>query len=149
MEKGESIQRAELGLNPSSDGELVRVPIPPLTQERRKDLVKHIKKIGEEIAKTLASEGAQVVIADINLEGARQVVFEIEKHGGSAQAVKADVTRAQEVTDLITDGGFSINLPNGEYLNRFVLNIGSVVTGLEKTLESFRIRSIIFLYPQE
>ena len=41
-------QRAELGLNPSSDGELVRVPIPPLTQERRKDLVKHIKKIGEE-----------------------------------------------------------------------------------------------------
>ena len=41
-------QQSELGLNPASDGELVRVPIPPLTQERRKDLVKHIKKIGEE-----------------------------------------------------------------------------------------------------
>ena len=41
-------QRAELGLNPMSDGELVRVPIPPLTQERRKELVRHVKKIGEE-----------------------------------------------------------------------------------------------------
>jgi ribosome recycling factor len=41
-------QRAELGLNPGSDGELVRVPIPPLTQERRRDLVKHIKKMAEE-----------------------------------------------------------------------------------------------------
>jgi len=41
-------QRTELGLNPNSDGELVRLPIPPLTQERRKDLVKVLKKMGED-----------------------------------------------------------------------------------------------------
>lgn len=40
--------QSELGLNPSSDGEIVRLPIPPLTQERRKELVKLIKKMAEE-----------------------------------------------------------------------------------------------------
>ena len=40
--------QSDLGLNPTSDGELVRIPIPPLTQERRKDLVKMIKKLAEE-----------------------------------------------------------------------------------------------------
>jgi ribosome recycling factor len=40
--------QSDLGLNPTSDGELVRIPIPPLTQERRKDLVKLIKKMAEE-----------------------------------------------------------------------------------------------------
>ncbi|MCD6499325.1 MAG: ribosome recycling factor [Deltaproteobacteria bacterium] len=43
-----AIQSADLGLNPSSDGELVRIPIPPLTEERRKDLVKMAKKVGED-----------------------------------------------------------------------------------------------------
>lgn len=43
-----AIQRSELGLNPSSDGNLIRLPIPPLTEERRRDLVKLVKKIGEE-----------------------------------------------------------------------------------------------------
>src|SRR5215813_4260168 len=40
--------QSELGLNPVSDGEQVRLPIPPLTQDRRKDLVKMIKKLAEE-----------------------------------------------------------------------------------------------------
>ena len=40
--------QSELGLNPVSDGELVRLPIPPLTQERRKELVKVVKKMAEE-----------------------------------------------------------------------------------------------------
>lgn len=43
-----SIQAADLGLNPSSDGEVVRIPIPPLTQERRRDLVKMARKTSEE-----------------------------------------------------------------------------------------------------
>jgi ribosome recycling factor len=41
-------QRTELGLNPIIDGDLVRLPIPPLTQERRKELVKLIKGMTEE-----------------------------------------------------------------------------------------------------
>jgi ribosome recycling factor len=43
-----AIQGSELGLNPQSDGTLIRLPIPPLTEERRKDLVKLVKRVGEE-----------------------------------------------------------------------------------------------------
>lgn len=43
------IQAADLGLNPAPDGELIRVPIPALTDERRRDLVKQCKKMAEEV----------------------------------------------------------------------------------------------------
>lgn len=43
-----AIQRADIGITPQSDGNIVRLPIPPLNEERRKELVKQIKKIGEE-----------------------------------------------------------------------------------------------------
>ena len=42
-----AIQSAELGLNPSSDGKVIRVPIPPLTEERRKEMVKHLHQVLE------------------------------------------------------------------------------------------------------
>jgi ribosome recycling factor len=42
-----AIRTSDLGLNPSSDGKVVRVPIPSLTEERRKDLVKHLHKVLE------------------------------------------------------------------------------------------------------
>lgn len=42
-----AIRTSELGLNPTNDGKIVRVPIPPLTEERRKDLVKHLHKVLE------------------------------------------------------------------------------------------------------
>jgi ribosome recycling factor len=43
-----AILKADLGLNPTNDGKVVRVPIPELTEERRKELVKHVKKLAEE-----------------------------------------------------------------------------------------------------
>ena len=43
-----AIRAAELGLNPMNDGKLIRVPIPPLTEERRRDMVKHLHKVLEE-----------------------------------------------------------------------------------------------------
>jgi ribosome recycling factor len=43
-----SIRGGDLGLNPMNDGKMIRVPIPPLTQERRQDMVKHLHKILEE-----------------------------------------------------------------------------------------------------
>jgi len=43
-----SILAAGLGLNPSNDGQIVRVPVPALTQDRRKELVKVAKKVGED-----------------------------------------------------------------------------------------------------
>lgn len=43
-----AITASDLGLNPINDGKLVRIPIPELTEERRKDLVRHVKKISED-----------------------------------------------------------------------------------------------------
>jgi ribosome recycling factor len=43
-----AIRSAELGFNPMNDGKLVRVPVPPLTEERRKDMVKHLHKALED-----------------------------------------------------------------------------------------------------
>lgn len=44
----EAVRKAELGVNPSSDGELVRIPIPALTEERRRELTKVVKRMGED-----------------------------------------------------------------------------------------------------
>jgi ribosome recycling factor len=43
-----AIQTSNLGLTPSNDGKVVRIPIPPLTEERRKDLVKHVHRLAED-----------------------------------------------------------------------------------------------------
>ena len=43
-----AIRASDLGLNPSNDGRLIRIPIPPLTEERRKQLAKHVHKVLEE-----------------------------------------------------------------------------------------------------
>ncbi len=43
-----ALQAADLGFNPQVDGKLIRVPIPPMTEERRRDVVKHLNKVLEE-----------------------------------------------------------------------------------------------------
>ena len=43
-----AIRVAELGLNPMNDGKIIRVPIPPLTEERRREMVKHLHKVLED-----------------------------------------------------------------------------------------------------
>ena len=43
-----AIRAADLGLNPSNDGKLIRIPIPPLTEERRRQLAKQVHEIAEE-----------------------------------------------------------------------------------------------------
>jgi ribosome recycling factor len=66
-----AILKADLGLSPSNDGKVVRVPVPPLTEQRRKELVKHVHRLAEDhkvgvrearrdglsLLKELASEG--------------------------------------------------------------------------------------------
>jgi ribosome recycling factor len=51
-----AILTSDLGLNPQNDGKIIRVPLPMLTEERRKELVKHIKKVGEESKIALRNE---------------------------------------------------------------------------------------------
>lgn len=58
--------------------------------------------IGEATARRFASEGAIVVVNDVDVERARRVVSEIQKDGGSALAVAADVTKREHVETMVT-----------------------------------------------
>jgi ribosome recycling factor len=51
-----AIFEANLGLTPMNDGEIIRITIPPLTEERRLDLVKRVKKLGEEAKVSIRNE---------------------------------------------------------------------------------------------
>lgn len=67
-----AIRESELGLNPQVDGDLIRIPIPPLTEERRKEMVKLTKKNGEEakIAIRQHRRDAMDMLAAATKEGA-------------------------------------------------------------------------------
>ncbi|MBW2530726.1 MAG: ribosome recycling factor [Deltaproteobacteria bacterium] len=85
-----AIQSSDLGLNPASDGEIIRIPVPPLTEERRKELVKMARKYGEE--------------CKVSVRNARRDSNELLKElESSGDAPKDDVARAlkkiQEMTD--------------------------------------------------
>src|ERR1700758_2471394 len=59
-----AIRTADLGLNPMNDGKIIRVPVPPLTEERRKEMVKHLHKILEEhrtAVRNIRRDGLEVV----------------------------------------------------------------------------------------
>ena len=66
-----AIRAAQLGLNPQSDGEIVRLPMPALTQERRQELVKVVKKMAEEakVALRSARREANEMLKDLLKEG--------------------------------------------------------------------------------
>ena len=56
MDIDKAIQKTDLGINPMNDGKVIRIAIPPLTEDRRKDLVKRIKKMGEDCRITIRKE---------------------------------------------------------------------------------------------
>ncbi len=66
-----AIMAAQLGLNPSNDGEIIRLPMPPLTEERRKDLVKVARKSGEDckVAIRRSRHDAKDMIDSLQKEG--------------------------------------------------------------------------------
>jgi ribosome recycling factor len=82
-----AIRSADLGLNPSNDGKIVRVPIPPLTQERRRDLAKKLSHIAEERRVSLrnirreANEHLKKMLKDklISEDDERQALDAIQK----------------------------------------------------------------------
>jgi ribosome recycling factor len=66
-----AILASDLGLTPSSDGKVVRIPIPPLTEERRKELVKHVHRLAED-HKVGVREGrrdALTMLKDLETDG--------------------------------------------------------------------------------
>jgi ribosome recycling factor len=85
-----AILKSELGLTPMNDGKLIRINIPPLTAERRRDLVKIVKKMSEEtkVAVRNIRRDANEMIKDLKKE---KVISEDEQF------------RAQEETQKVTD----------------------------------------------
>ena len=85
-----SIRSSDLGLNPVTDSELVRLPVPPLTQERRKQLVKVIKKM---------TEDARVAVRAARRDG-NELLKEAEKSKDiSEDDRKLGQKKIQETTD--------------------------------------------------
>ncbi len=70
-----SIMKADLGLQPNSDGVVVRVPIPQLNEERRKEMVKQLKKMGEE-AKVSIRHSRRDINEEIKKEEKDKVITE-------------------------------------------------------------------------
>jgi ribosome recycling factor len=88
-----AIRESNLGLNPMSDGEMIRVPVPPLSEERRKDLVKIAKKAGEE---------CKVAIRKVRHE-ALDMLNEFKKDG---ELSEDEADRAKKrVEEVVSAGG--------------------------------------------
>jgi len=66
-----AVHTSNLGLTPSNDGKVVRIPIPPLTEERRKDLVKQIHRLAEDhkVGVREARRDALAMVKDLESEG--------------------------------------------------------------------------------
>jgi len=85
-----AILSSDLGLNPSNDGNVIRIPIPPLTEERRKEIVKMVKKLAEE---------ARIAVRNIR-RGANDDLKKRQKTGDiSEDDEKRLEKRIQELTD--------------------------------------------------
>ena len=71
QEVEKAILKADLGLSPSNDGKVIRVPVPPLTEERRKELVKHVHRLGEDhkVGVREARRDALSLLKDLVSEG--------------------------------------------------------------------------------
>jgi ribosome recycling factor len=102
-----AIRESDLGLNPANSGDLIRVPMPPLTEERRKELTKVVKSEGEE---------AKVAVRNIRRDANEQL-----KKGVKEKLISEDdERRAQEDIQKLTD--------------RFVAEIDKVVTQKESEI---------------
>jgi len=85
-----AIQGSGLGLNPSSDGKTVRIPIPPLTEERRRELAKVVRKMAED---------ARVGVRSVRREAIEKLKDREKKKEVSEDVVKRGQERIQKETD--------------------------------------------------
>jgi ribosome recycling factor len=85
-----AVQKSDLGLTPSSDGKIIRIAIPPLTEQRRKELVKVVHKISEEY---------KVSVRNLRRD-ANELIKDIKKDGKISED---DAFKSQEKIQKITD----------------------------------------------
>lgn len=86
-----ALMKSDLGVSPQNDGRLIRLPLPALTEERRKDLVKQASKIAEE---------TKVAIRNIR----RNAMDDIKKALKDKEITEDDQKKAQDEIQKITDG---------------------------------------------
>lgn len=85
-----AIMKSGLGINPSHDGKIIKLPIPPLTEERRKELVKYVKKLAED---------SKVAIRNIRRD-ANEACKKLEK---SEHASEDDLKKGEKEIQKLTD----------------------------------------------
>jgi ribosome recycling factor len=90
-----AVLKSDLGLTPSSDGKIVRIAIPPLTEQRRKELVKVVHKISEEY---------KVSVRNLRRD-ANELIKDIKKDGKISED---DAFKSQEKIQKITDEHISL-----------------------------------------
>ena len=95
-----SIRAAQLGLNPQSDGELVRLPMPALTQERRQELVKVVKKMAEECK--VARRGARRDANEMLKEALKDSAITEDDERKGLKSVQDTTDKSVEKVDEIT-----------------------------------------------
>lgn len=85
-----AIRNSDLGLNPSNDGKVIRIPIPALTEERRKELVKRAHHIAEE---------ARTAVRQVRRDGNDRLKKMLKNHEISEDDEKHALDQIQKVTD--------------------------------------------------
>ena len=85
-----AIRASDLGLNPASDGKVIRIPIPTLTDERRKELSRHVHKLAEE-----GRNGLRQVRRDAN-ERLKKL---LKDHAISEDEERRGLDEVQKITD--------------------------------------------------
>ena len=85
-----AIMNSNMGLNPATTGELIRIPLPPLTEERRKDMIKVVRAEGE---------GAKVAIRNIR----RDVLGDVKSLLKDKEITEDDDRQAQDDVQKLTD----------------------------------------------
>ena len=85
-----TIEMAEIGINPMNDGQVIRLNFPELTEERRKDLVKEVKKLSEE---------SKVTIRNVRRDDMDLVKAQLKNSEISEDEAKADEAKIQKKTD--------------------------------------------------
>jgi ribosome recycling factor len=94
-----AIRSADLGLNPMNDGKLVRVPVPSLTEERRKEMVKHLNKVLEEhrtAVRNIRRDGNDLIKKALK----DKKITEDEEHGALEQIQKLTDDEIKKMEEL-------------------------------------------------
>lgn len=95
-----AIQNANLGLNPANDGTLIRVPLPPLTEERRREITKIVKKLGEE-AKVACRNVRRDAMEHLKKAEKAEHFSEDERKRGEDEVQKRTDARVKEIDGLV------------------------------------------------